>query len=149
MGYYFVTEGARRGSVGAGSHIGIPIVKAFLAIGTPILVIARLTSTNNRHTHFWRHARPECSGRLLQRRQCCQQPGLAYEKLHCLCKVNWIAHSPHLYCSMNSYPWLTTLTEAGKFHIINKGDMPGSFTAIPDVAGYMAHSYDSTAISST
>ncbi|KIJ68848.1 hypothetical protein HYDPIDRAFT_107112 [Hydnomerulius pinastri MD-312] len=30
--------------VGAGPHIGIPIVKAFLAISTPILVIARPTS---------------------------------------------------------------------------------------------------------
>ncbi|KAG1894073.1 uncharacterized protein F5891DRAFT_737153 [Suillus fuscotomentosus] len=32
--------------VGAGPHIGIPVVKAFLAIGTPVLVIARPTSKN-------------------------------------------------------------------------------------------------------
>lgn len=36
-------------------------------------------------------------------------------------------------------PWLTALTETGKFHIVGKGDMPGSFTAISDVAGYVAH----------
>jgi len=36
-------------------------------------------------------------------------------------------------------PWVTALTETGKFHIASKGDMPGSFTAISDVAGYVAH----------
>lgn len=42
-----------------------------------------------------------------------------------------------LFCEF--VPWFTTLADTGKFHIVNKGETPGSFTAVSDVAGYVAH----------
>lgn len=177
--------------VGAGPHIGIPIVKAFLAIGAPILVIARPTSTNTSAlpdddlnlkvvradytsasevsavlrenkvdvlistvTFFFggvvvqdvlADAAKEAGVKLFVPSEFSVSPptvGLAHEKyafavyaksigLPTLRVYNGLFH--------DFVPWLTALTETGKFHIVGKGDMPGSFTAISDVAGYVAH----------
>lgn len=177
--------------VGAGPHIGIPIVKAFLAIGAPILVIARPTSTNpsalpdddpnlkvvradytsaSEISAILREnkvdvlistvtlmfggvvvqdvladAAKAAGVKLFVPSEFGVSPpavGLAHEKhdfavyaksigLPTLRVYNGLFH--------DFVPWLTALTETGKFHIVGKGDTTGSFTAISDVAGYVAH----------
>ncbi|KAG1863093.1 hypothetical protein F4604DRAFT_1048293 [Suillus subluteus] len=177
--------------VGAGPNIGIPIVKAFLAIGAPILVISRPTSTNTsalpnddpnlkvvradytsaseisailrEHKvdvlistvtfvfggvaaqNVLADAAKEAGVKLFVPSEfgvSSPAVGLAHEKrafavyaksigLPTLRIFNGFFH--------DFVPWLTALTETGKFHIVGKGDMPGSFTAQSDVAGYVAH----------
>lgn len=177
--------------VGAGPHIGIPIVKAFLAIGAPILVIARPTSTNTsalpdddpnlkvvradytstsevsavlRENNVdvlistvtfifggvvvqdvLADAAKEAGVKLFVPSEFGVSPpavGLAHEK-HAFAVYAKSIGLPTLRVYNGLFhdfvPWLTALTETGKFHIVSKGDMPGSFTAISDVAGYVAH----------
>ncbi|KAG1900439.1 uncharacterized protein F5891DRAFT_1145920 [Suillus fuscotomentosus] len=175
--------------VGAGPHIGIPI--AFLAIGTPILVIARPTSKNTSAlpdndpnlkvvradytsasevsailrenkvdvlistvTFFFggvvvqdvlADAAKEAGVKLFVPSEFGVSPpaaGLAHEK-HAFAVYAKSIGLPTLRVYNGLFhdfvPWVTALTETGKFHIASKGDMPGSFTAISDVAGYVAH----------
>ncbi|KAG2120498.1 uncharacterized protein F5147DRAFT_662174 [Suillus discolor] len=177
--------------VGAGPHIGIPIVKAFLAIGTPILVIARPTSKNTSAlpdndpnlkvvradytsasevsailrenkvdvlistvTFFFggvvvqdvlADAAKEAGVKLFVPSEFGVSPpaaGLVHEK-HAFAVYAKSIGLPTLRVYNGLFhdfvPWLTALAETGKFHIVSKGDMPGSFTAISDVAGYVAH----------
>lgn len=177
--------------VGAGPHIGIPIVKAFLAIGAPILVIARPTSTNTSALpdddpnlkvvradytsasevsavlrenkvdvlistvtfvfggvvvqDVLADAAKEAGVKLFVPSEFGVSPpavGLAHEK-HAFAVYAKSIGLPTLRVYNGLFhdfvPWLTALTETGKFHIVSKGDMPGSFTAISDVAGYVAH----------
>lgn len=177
--------------VGAGPHIGIPIVKAFLAIGAPILVIARPTSTNTSALpdddpnlkvvradytstsevsavlrenkvdvlistvtfvfggvvvqDVLANAAKEAGVKLFVPSEFGVSPpavGLAHEK-HAFAVYAKSIGLPTLRVYNGLFhdfvPWLTALTETGKFHIVSKGDMPGSFTAISDVAGYVAH----------
>lgn len=177
--------------VGAGPHIGIPIVKAFLAIGAPILVIARPTSTNTsalpdddpnlkvvradytstsevsavlRENNVdvlistvtfifggvvvqdvLADAAKEAGVKLFVPSEFGVSPpavGLAHEK-HAFAVYAKSIGLPTLRVYNGLFhdfvPWLTALTETGKFHIVSKGDMQGSFTAISDVAGYVAH----------
>ncbi|KAG2152622.1 uncharacterized protein EDB93DRAFT_1082967 [Suillus bovinus] len=177
--------------VGAGPHIGIPIVKAFLAIGAPILVIARPTSTNTSALpgndpnlkvvradytsafevsailrenkvdvlistvtfvfggvvvqHVLADAAKEAGVKLFVPSEFGVPPGavgLAHEK-HAFAVYAKSIGLPTLRIYNGLFndfvPWLTALTETGKFHIVGKGDKPGSFTAISDVAGYVAH----------
>ncbi|KAG0696306.1 hypothetical protein DFH29DRAFT_813170 [Suillus ampliporus] len=177
--------------VGAGPHIGIPIVKAFLAIGVPILIIARPTSTNAsalpaddpnlKVVRADYTSGPEISAILCENKievlistVTFSFGGLAVQtvfadaakeagvKLFVPSEFGTappaigMAHEKHDFAihvksiglpTLRVYngvldefvPWLTALTETGKFHILNKGEMPGSFTATPDVAGYVAH----------
>lgn len=177
--------------VGAGPHIGIPIVKAFLAIGAPILVIARPTSTNTSALpdddpnlkvvradytstsevsavlrenkvdvlistvtfvfggvvvqDVLANAAKEAGVKLFVPSEFGVSPpavGLAHEK-HAFAVYAKSIGLPTLRVYNGLFhdfvPWLTALTETGKFHIVSKGDMPGSFTAISDVAGYVVH----------
>ncbi|KAG1840811.1 hypothetical protein DFJ58DRAFT_809664 [Suillus subalutaceus] len=177
--------------VGAGPNIGIPIVKAFLAIGAPILVIARPTSTNTsalpdddpnlkvvradytsaseisvilRENNIdvlistvtfmfggmvvqdvLADAAKEAGVKLFVPSEFGLSPpavGLTHEK-HAFAVYAKSIGLPTLRIYNGFFhdflPWLTALTETGKFHIVSKGDMPGSFTAISDVAGYVAH----------
>ncbi|KAG0696293.1 hypothetical protein DFH29DRAFT_813173 [Suillus ampliporus] len=177
--------------VGAGPRIGIPIVKAFLAIDVPILVIARPSSTNtsalpdddpnlkvvradytsaSEVTKILRENKVEVlistvtlvfGGVLVQNvlADAAKEAGVKLfvpSEFGTAPPATGLAHEKHDFAvyaksiglpTLRVYnglfhefvPWLTTLTETGKFHIVNKGDMPGSFTAIPDVAGYVAH----------
>lgn len=177
--------------VGAGPHIGIPIVKAFLAIGSPILVIARPTSTNTSALpdddpnlkvvradytsasevsailrenkvdvlistvtfifggvvvqDVLADAAKEAGVKLFVPSEFGVSPpaaGLTHEK-HAFAVYAKSIGLPTLRIYNGLFhefvPWLAALTETGKFHIVSKGDMPGSFTAISDVAGYVAH----------
>ncbi|KAG0691884.1 hypothetical protein DFH29DRAFT_636656 [Suillus ampliporus] len=188
--------------VGAGPHIGIPIVKAFLAIGVPILVIARPTSTNTsalpsddpnlKVVRADYTSAPEIStilrenkievlistvtlffGALAVQNVLADAAKAAGVKLFIPSEfgtappATGLGHEKHdlaIYAksiglpTLRVYngvfdefvPWLAALTETGKFHIVNKGETPGSFTATPDVAGYVgSYSYYPTAISST
>ncbi|KAH7908252.1 hypothetical protein BJ138DRAFT_377761 [Hygrophoropsis aurantiaca] len=36
-------------------------------------------------------------------------------------------------------PWVTAVDETGEFNVVGRGETPVSFTAIADVAGYLAH----------
>ncbi|KAG1730317.1 hypothetical protein EDB19DRAFT_1832065 [Suillus lakei] len=158
--------------VGAGPHIGIPVVKAFLAIGTPILVIARPTSTNTsalpdddlnlKVVRADYTSASEVSAILLAQDVLADAAKEAGVKLFVPSEFGMsppavgLAHEKHdfsLYAksiglpTLRVYnglfpdivPWLTALTETGKFHIVSKGNTPGSFTAVSDVAGYVAH----------
>ncbi|KAG1863095.1 hypothetical protein F4604DRAFT_1929268 [Suillus subluteus] len=177
--------------VGAGPHIGVPIVKAFLAIGAPILVIARPTSTNTSALpnddpnlkvvradytsaseisvilrenkidvlistvtfmfggmvvqDVLADAAKEAGVKLFVPSEFGLSPpavGLTHEK-HAFAVYAKSIGLPTLRIYNGLFhdfvPWLTAVTETGKFHIVGKGDMPGSFTAISDVAGYVAH----------
>ncbi|KAG2133299.1 hypothetical protein DEU56DRAFT_913914 [Suillus clintonianus] len=177
--------------VGAGPHIGIPIVNAFLAIGAPILVIARPTSTNTsalpdddpnlKVVRVDYTSASEISAILRENKvdvlistvsffsggiaaqdvlaDAAKEAGVklfvpsefgvsppvtgpgrekhdfaVYAKsigLPTLRVYNGLFH--------DFVPWLTAVTETGKLHLVSKGKMPGSFTAISDVAGYVAH----------
>ncbi|KAG0703412.1 hypothetical protein DFH29DRAFT_1078966 [Suillus ampliporus] len=115
--------------IGAGPTAGIPIVKAFLSIGAPILVIARPTSTNT-------SALPTDDPNLKVVRADYTSASeisaiLREHKVDVLISTNGLFHE--------FVPWLTALADTGKFHIVNKGETPGSFTAVSDVAGYVAH----------
>ncbi|KAG0698720.1 hypothetical protein DFH29DRAFT_855560 [Suillus ampliporus] len=177
--------------VDAGPHIGIPIVKAFLAIGVPILVIARPTSTNtsalpsddpnlkvvradyttapeisailreNKIEVFISTVTPLFGGLTVQNvlADAAKEAGVKLfvpSEFSTAPPAIGLGHEKHDFAiyaksiglpTLRVYngildefvPWLTALTETGKFHIVNKGDMSGSFTAIPDVAGYVAH----------
>ncbi|KAG0693349.1 hypothetical protein DFH29DRAFT_992382 [Suillus ampliporus] len=148
--------------VGAGPTAGIPIVKAFLAIGAPILVIAQPTSTNTSavsalsaddpnlkimrlHPSILADAAKEAGVKLFVPSEFIlpqiAKGGIAFQKtdfavyaksigLPTLRVFNGLFHE--------FVPWLTALADTGKFHIVNKGETPGSFTAVYDVVGYVA-----------
>ncbi|KAG2133308.1 hypothetical protein DEU56DRAFT_739085 [Suillus clintonianus] len=177
--------------VGAGPHIGIPIVKAFLAIGAPILVIARPTSTN---TSALPHDDPNLKVVRADYKSASEISAILREnKIDVLISavtlvfggvvaqdvladaakeagvklfvpsefsVSPPATGPgrekndfavyaksiglptlRVYTGLfhDAIPWLTALSETGKFHILSKAKMPGSFTAASDIAGYVAH----------
>ncbi|KAG1731591.1 uncharacterized protein EDB91DRAFT_1153455 [Suillus paluster] len=174
--------------VGAGPHIGIPIVKVSIS---PILVIARPTSTNTSALpaddpnlkvvradytsasevsailrenkvdvlistvtlvfggvlvqNILADAAKEAGVKLFVPSEFGTAPpasGLSHEKYDFAVYTKSIGlPTLHVYNGLfNEFvPWLTALTETGKLHLVGKGEMPGSFTAIPDVAGYLAH----------
>ncbi|KAG0707057.1 hypothetical protein DFH29DRAFT_74250 [Suillus ampliporus] len=179
--------------VGAGATAGIPIVKAFLAIGAPILVIARPTSKNTsalpaddpnlkvvradytsaseisailrEHKvdvlistvslvfggvvgqNVLADAAKEAGVKLFVPSEFgilpqIAQGGIAYPKTDFAVYAKSIG-LPTLRVFNGLFiefvPWLTALADTGKFHIVNKGETPGSFTAVADVAGYVAH----------
>ncbi|KAG1731120.1 hypothetical protein EDD22DRAFT_982591 [Suillus occidentalis] len=149
--------------VGAGPHIGIPIVKAFLAIGAPILsfvktkvdvLISTVTCVFGGVVvqDVLADAAKEAGVKLFVPSEFGVSPpavGLAHEK-HAFAGSFSISQSMRKSIGLPTLrvynglfhdfvPWLTALTDTGKFHIVSKGDMPGSFTAISDVAGYVAH----------
>ncbi|KAG0701293.1 hypothetical protein DFH29DRAFT_982781 [Suillus ampliporus] len=160
--------------VGAGATAGIPIVKAFLAIGAPILVIARPTSKNT-------SALPADDPNLKVVRADYTSASeisaiLREHKVDVLIStvslvfggvvgqnvladaakeagVKLFVPSEFVYAKsiglptlrvfnglfIEFVPWLTALADTGKFHIVNKGETLRSFTAVADVAGYVAH----------
>ncbi|KIK40646.1 hypothetical protein CY34DRAFT_807005 [Suillus luteus UH-Slu-Lm8-n1] len=179
--------------IGAGPNIGIHIVKAFLAISTPILIIARPASTNvaalpvddpnlkvvradytsvSEISTILREykvdvlisavtlvfggvvgqnvladAAKEAGVKLFVPSEFGIKPqlakgGLAFQKTDFAVYAKSIG-LPTLRVFNGLFyefvPWLTALADTGKFHILNKGETPGSFTAVSDVAGYVAH----------
>ncbi|KAG1779284.1 hypothetical protein EV702DRAFT_1214335 [Suillus placidus] len=157
--------------VGAGPHIGIPIVKAFLAIGAPILVIARPTSTNTsalpdddlslKVVCADYTSASEVSAILRENKVdvlistvfvfggVVVQDVLADAAKEAGVKLfvpsEFVVSPPAaVYAKLIGLPTLRIYNGlfhdfTGKFHIVSKGNMPGSFTAISDVAGYVAH----------
>ncbi|KAG1743870.1 hypothetical protein EDB19DRAFT_1927398 [Suillus lakei] len=179
--------------VGAGPNIGIRVVKAFLAIGAPILVIARPSSTTvsalpaddpnlkvaradytsaseicailREHKvdvlistvslvlggvasqNILADAAKDAGVKLFVASEFGAVPqtfkgGLGFQKgdfavyaksigLPILRVYNGLLHE--------FVPFVTALAETGKFHIVNKGETPQSFTARSDIAGYLAH----------
>ncbi|KAG1764417.1 hypothetical protein EDD22DRAFT_968921 [Suillus occidentalis] len=158
--------------IGAGPNVGIHIVKAFLAISTPILVIARPASTNvttlpvddpnlrvvladytslsEISANVLADAVKEAGVKLFVPSEFgiklqLAKGGLAFQKTDFAVYAKSIG-LPTLRVFMSGHllfyefvPWLTALADTGKFHIVNKGETLGSFTAVFDVAGYVAH----------
>ncbi|KAG1729451.1 hypothetical protein EDB19DRAFT_1929597 [Suillus lakei] len=174
--------------IGAGPSAGIPIVKAFLAIGAPIVAIARPTSTNvstlptddpnltvvradysstseisailREHKvdvlistvtvvfdqNVFADAAKEAGVKLFVPSEfgIAQTPkaGLGSQKSDFAVYAKSIG-LPTLRVFNGLFyefvPWLTALADTGKFHIVGKGETPGSFTAVSDAAGYVAH----------
>jgi NAD(P)-dependent dehydrogenase (short-subunit alcohol dehydrogenase family) len=177
--------------VGAGPHIGIPIVKAFLAIGAPILVIARPTSTNTsalpdddpnlKVVRADYTSASEVSAILRENKvevlistvtlvfggvavqdvlaDAAKEAGVKLfvpSEFGTPSPAVGLTHEKHAFAAYaksiglptlrvyngifdDFVPWLTGVSDTGKFHIVGKGDMQGSFTAISDAAGYVAH----------
>ncbi|KAG0698736.1 hypothetical protein DFH29DRAFT_1017454 [Suillus ampliporus] len=135
--------------VGAGPHINIPIVKVVCTDYTSASEVMKILHENKVEVlistvtlvfggvlvqNVLADATKEAGVKLFVPSEFGTAPpatGLAYEKHDFAGDINGLFHE--------FVPWLTTPTETGKFHIMNNGDMPGSFTAIPDVAGYVAH----------
>ncbi|KIJ62985.1 hypothetical protein HYDPIDRAFT_114134 [Hydnomerulius pinastri MD-312] len=176
---------------GAGKNIGIPIVKAFVDINSPILVIARPTSDLSAlpKSNLVTVARVDTTsvssvaGILRDNRIDVLISGVSYIKGGVDAQVAVARASRNagvklflpsefgiptgggtdpmpkaksdfaeylksiglpslrIYCGQfhHSIPWLSAVDETGTFYIVGKGTTPQSYTAVSDVAGYVAH----------